>query len=132
VEVEEIDVNGQRYVKAIDVKSLGALSSRSFEIDLGDKGYCSGFLVREKDMTLRAYKNSCPHTGAPLNWTPDQFLTRTGLYIQCSIHGAMFKIENGECFAGPCSGQFLKSLQCVEEKGMSYIALLEIKKNPST
>lgn len=131
MEVKEIEIDGLRYVQAVEVETLEGLSSRAFEIDLGDRGFCSGFLVREKDMTLRAYKNSCPHTGAPLNWMPDQFLTRTGLYIQCSIHGAMFKTDNGECFAGPCSGKFLKSLRCAEADGMSYIALVEIEKNPS-
>jgi len=131
VEVKEIEINGAKYVQAVEVGTLEGLSSRAFDINLEGRGACSGFFVREKDMTLRAYKNSCPHTGAPLNWTPDQFLTRAGLYIQCSIHGAMFKIETGECFAGPCSGKFLKVLRCIEKDGMSYIALLDIKKSPS-
>jgi len=131
VEVKEIEINGVQYVQAVEVESLEGLSSRAFDINLGERGACSGFFVREKDLTLRAYKNSCPHTGAPLNWTPDQFLTRTGLYIQCSIHGAMFKIQDGECFAGPCSGKFLEALRFIEKEGMSYIALLDIKKSPS-
>ncbi|MBV1912884.1 MAG: Rieske 2Fe-2S domain-containing protein [Cycloclasticus sp.] len=130
--MEIIEVDGDKYVQAVEVETLACLSSRAFEVDLGDnRGACSGFLLREKDMTLRAYKNSCPHTGAPLNWTPDQFLTRAGLYIQCSIHGAMFKTQNGECFAGPCTGKFLKALRFIEKDGMSYIALLDIEKSPS-
>jgi len=27
--------------------------------------------------------------------------------IQCSSHGALFTIEDGECVAGPCTGQSL-------------------------
>lgn len=130
MEIKEIEVDGVGYVQAVDVKTLGGKCSRAFDINLGERGACSGFFVREKDMTLRAYKNSCPHTGAPLNWTPDQFLTKEGLYIQCSIHGAMFKTQNGECFAGPCGGKFLKALSFVEQSGMAYVALLDIEKNP--
>ena len=132
MEIKEIEVDGVHYVQAVEVGSLASLSSRAFEIDLGERGACSGFLLREKSRALRAYKNSCPHTGAPLNWTPDQFLTKAGLYIQCSIHGAMFKTDDGECFAGPCSGKFLKPLRFIEKEGMSYIALLDIEKSPSS
>ena len=124
--MEIIEVDGVEYVQAVEVGALAGLSSIAFEIDLGDKGACSGFLLREKDMTLRAYKNNCPHTGAPLNWMPDQFLTRDGLYVQCSIHGAMFKTQNGECFAGPCNGKSLKALRFIEQAGMSYIDLRDI------
>jgi len=129
--VEIIEVEGVKYVQAVEVGTLASLSSRAFEIALEDKGACSGFLLREKDMTLRAYKNHCPHTGAPLNWMPDQFLTRDGLYVQCSIHGALFKTQNGECFAGPCSGKFLTALRFIEQAGMSYIDLRDIEKSPS-
>ncbi len=129
--MEIIQKDGVEYVAAVEVETLASLSSRAFEVDLGGKGACSGFFVREQDMTLRAYKNNCPHTGAPLNWMPDQFLSRTGLYIQCSIHGAMFKTQDGECFAGPCNGKWLKALSFIEKDGMSYIALLDLEKSPS-
>ncbi|MEO1889633.1 MAG: Rieske 2Fe-2S domain-containing protein [Cycloclasticus sp.] len=128
--MEKIEVAGVHYVKAVEVESLASKSSRAFNINLGGSSGCDGFMVREEDDTLRAYRNSCPHTGAPLNWTPDQFLTLSGQYIQCSIHGAMFKTENGECFAGPCGGQFLKALDFVEQNGVVYIALKEVQKKP--
>lgn len=54
------------------------------------------------------YINSCPHIGAPLDWHPGQFLTRDKKAIQCTAHGAMFRIEDGECFFGPCVGQGLE------------------------
>lgn len=129
--MKTIEIEGAFYVAAAEVASLAAMKSKAFTIDLGDQGSCEGFLLREQDRTLRAYKNSCPHTGAPLNWTPDQFLTTNGRYIQCSIHGAMFVTETGECFAGPCSGKFLTPFHVLEKEGMSYIALTEIQKSPS-
>jgi len=129
--VEEIEFEGRLYVKAVEVVSLACMSSRAFNIDLGERGGCDGFVVREEDSALRAYRNSCPHTGAPLNWTPDQFLTRSGRYIQCSIHGAMFLTETGECISGPCGGRFLKPLGLLEKSGLAYIDLADIQKSPS-
>jgi len=128
--VESMEVDGEKYVQVTDVKELKENSSLAFEAGLNSGGVCSGFFVRESNGTLHAYENNCPHTGAPLNWTPDQFLTKEGLYIQCSIHGAMFKVQDGECFAGPCSGKFLKKLRVIERLGIAYVALLDIEKNP--
>lgn len=111
------------YIFACEVNSLKGLSSRAFEVPL-DVGVFSGFVVRDEEGSLAAYTNSCPHTGAPLNWTPDQFLTTSGRYIQCSVHGAMFKVDDGECFSGPCAGKFLTPLDIHEEHGDLYIKLL--------
>ena len=56
------------------------------------------------------YSNRCPHTGVNLDWTPDQFLDMTGKLIQCSTHGALFRIHDGYCTHGPCAGNYLTSL----------------------
>jgi nitrite reductase/ring-hydroxylating ferredoxin subunit len=48
--------------------------------------------------------NSCPHWGSPLDIRPGRFLDRTGTLIQCSTHGALFRIDNGLCVKGPCLG----------------------------
>ena len=53
---------------------------------------------------MRAYVNHCPHAGYPLNWNPDQFLAPELAVIRCVMHGALFEIETGDCFAGPCAG----------------------------
>ena len=127
----DLEEGGVQYVQVGDVSSLEALSSKAFVISSGGEGGYDGFFVREEDMTLRAYKNSCPHTGAPLNWMPDQFLTTAGRYIQCAIHGAMFATDTGECFYGPCVGRSLRPLRVVEKEGVAYISIAEIEKNPS-
>ena len=67
------------------------------------------FVVR-KDGILAAYRNRCPHTGAPLEWLPDQFLDLDNSFIQCAIHGALFRPEDGYCLRGPCVGQSLEPL----------------------
>ena len=75
-------------------------SSRSFQPG-GSATTQSIFLVRKQDQVY-GYINSCPHTGAPLEWMPNQFLSLDGQHIQCALHGARFVIENGLCISGPC------------------------------
>jgi nitrite reductase/ring-hydroxylating ferredoxin subunit len=53
------------------------------------------------------YENTCPHLGIQLEWQKDEFLDIDASMIQCSSHGALFKIEDGECVLGPCQGQSL-------------------------
>jgi nitrite reductase/ring-hydroxylating ferredoxin subunit len=64
------------------------------------------FIIR-RDNQFYAYHNSCPHTGATLNWQDNQYLDIGDQYIQCAIHGALFMVENGYCLRGPCAKQSL-------------------------
>jgi len=70
-----------------------------------------------------AYINSCPHTGAPLNWLPDQFLDATGDYLQCSTHFALFEIDSGLCIEGPCTGQHLNRWPLVREANELFVEI---------
>lgn len=81
------------------------------------------FLVRTPSLIV-AYRNSCPHTGGPLDWVPDQFLNAGGDLIQCATHGALFRIEDGFCIKGPCSGRCLTALP-VELAGSRLSVLLD-------
>jgi nitrite reductase/ring-hydroxylating ferredoxin subunit len=56
---------------------------------------------------VHAYRNACPHTGASLEWRPHQFLDPDGRLIQCALHGALFRPEDGRCVQGPCAGDAL-------------------------
>lgn len=84
------------------LEALPDTGTREFELDDGR----AVFVVR-KDGRIFAYANSCPHTGVNLNWVPDRFLDRDGAFIQCDMHGARFRIEDGACVFGPCAGQGL-------------------------
>jgi len=64
------------------------------------------FLVRYAGR-IYGYLNSCPHTGGPLDWMPDQFLDLDRKLIQCATHDALFRIVDGVCIAGPCTGEYL-------------------------
>jgi nitrite reductase/ring-hydroxylating ferredoxin subunit len=82
--------------------------SYGFSVDLGND-HVVGFVVR-RDGEYFAYRNSCPHTGSPLDWVDHQFLDIEGALIQCAVHDARFRIDTGECIFGPCPGESLESL----------------------
>lgn len=64
-------------------------------------------LVVRRGGTLYAYENACPHAGVALEWVPDEFFDEEGRYLQCSMHGATFRPEDGYCVSGPCQGDSL-------------------------
>lgn len=82
--------------------------SKEFSIKTG-RNTLELFVIH-KNAAFYAYKNSCPHTGASLNWQEDEFLDMDKALIQCSVHDALFEIDSGYCIAGPCSGQSIEEL----------------------
>lgn len=90
--------------------------SRGLVLPLADGADLAGFLVRRDDRVL-AYRNACPHTGAPLEWRPHQFLDADGRLIQCALHGALFTPEDGQCVRGPCVGDALDPLPVTVHDG---------------
>ena len=92
----------------------------SKEVTFGDDR--SGLCLVRINRTIYAYINSCPHTGAPLNWMGDQFLTRDGDMIQCALHGALFRIADGLCVWGPCLHQRLTAVPTVIRDGDILLA----------
>ena len=93
---------------------------REFSIGAGDWPL-RGFVVRQGD-AVYAYQNVCAHVGHPLNWRPDTFLTKDQSAIICASHGAMFDIETGKCFAGPCRGQSLRAVTTEVRDGLIYVS----------
>lgn len=98
---------------------LDALSERECrEFDFSLQGESApAFLLRLGEAVV-AYHNACPHTGAPLNWMPGQFLSSDQAYIQCALHGALFRPSDGYCLYGPCHGESLKPVTILVEAGV--------------
>jgi nitrite reductase/ring-hydroxylating ferredoxin subunit len=90
------------------LSQLADPDSRGFSIDIGD-ATIEGFVI-QKDGQQYAYRNSCPHTGSPLDWVEHQFLDLDKAFIQCAVHDARFEMENGHCVSGPCAGESLQKL----------------------
>ena len=79
------------------------------------------FAIRQ-DNQLYAYWNSCPHMGIPLNWMPEKFLDLDGVFLQSSSHGALFKVDDGECVGGPCVGDHLSPVTLKRDGDQYFIA----------
>jgi len=108
-------------IRICDLNQLIDSGSRGFVLPQ-DGGEVEGFVVY-RDGHVSAFVNSCPHTGAPLNWSPHQFLDVEAEFIQCSLHGAIFRAEDGFCVRGPCVGESLKSLPVALKEGVIWISL---------
>jgi len=63
------------------------------------------FVVR-RGRDVFGYLNVCPHFSLRLNYRPDQFTTPGG-DILCSMHFALFRLDDGLCIAGACPGRSL-------------------------
>lgn len=86
---------------------------REFDVALDDSGrLVQGFLIKRQNR-IYAYRNQCPHTGITLNWVENQFLDMRNEFIQCTTHGALFRVEDGFCVRGPCAGRSLSALQVI-------------------
>lgn len=106
----------------IPVCTLQQLPTPGAKSALDETTNDGAFVVRHAE-GISGFYNQCPHTGAPLNWQPDQFLTIDHRYILCSLHGARFRLTDGLCISGPCIGQALKTLPVVVENNTVYLQL---------
>jgi len=102
-----------------ELERLSDPGSYGFSLDCAGK-QVDGFVVR-RDGECFAYRNSCPHTGSPLDWVDHQFLDIEGSLIQCAVHDARFLIDTGECVFGPCPGESLESLPIRVEGDKVYL-----------
>ncbi len=59
---------------------------------------------------VRAYLNECQHLPIPLDAGSRQFLDPSGAHLRCCTHGALYRLEDGFCVAGPCRGRSLRAL----------------------
>ena len=75
----------------------------------------------KKDDQIYLYWNRCPHLRTPLEWEEDRFLDADGALIQCATHGALFRISDGRCLAGPCKGKSLHPVPFIIDNGMVMV-----------
>jgi len=99
------------------LESIPDGNARGFELDTDTPV----LVVRQGDQAW-AYINRCPHVGVQLNWTPDQFMSLDHAFLQCSMHGAQFRIEDGFCIYGPCVGRSLEVLPLSIDRGQISVS----------
>lgn len=98
--------------------------------DPGTRGFC--LTVDDREMAIIAvrwhgrlacYLNACPHTGVELNWQADQFFDIDETFLQCAVHGALFRPDDGYCVQGPCVGRSLTRLETTVCDGVLHVRL---------
>jgi len=119
----------KRTISLCSVADIPEMQAKSFNITVD--GIPVSIFIVNKDGAYSGYVNRCPHTGVNLDWTPDQFLDNSGDLIQCSTHGALFRIHDGYCIHGPCSGQKLQvvRLELFDNEISAYIPIQDISDN---
>jgi nitrite reductase/ring-hydroxylating ferredoxin subunit len=93
---------------------------RRFDLLRADGRREAAFVVRV-DGKPRAYLNRCSHVPVELDWLPGRFLDDTGLYVICTVHGAMYDATDGACAGGPCDGRGLQTVECREQDGQVWV-----------
>lgn len=107
-------------MKAIcSIKDLAEKECKEFDYLDGDQR-ASAFIVKFRNRVY-AYRNRCPHTGAELNWLDHQFFDTYRTHLQCSIHAALFRIDDGFCLRGPCIGESLEAISIFVDGDLIYI-----------
>lgn len=79
----------------------------------------TGFVVRYQGVA-RGYLNRCAHAAIELDWDKGHFFERSGLYLMCATHGAVYDPADGRCAGGPCRGGGLRPLDVVERDGQVF------------
>jgi nitrite reductase/ring-hydroxylating ferredoxin subunit len=77
-------------------------------------------VVRQGDLAF-VYLNTCPHTGAPLDFEAGQFMNFDRAFIMFAMHGALFNIHDGFCIQGPCVGKSLTPVVSEVREGQVWL-----------
>jgi nitrite reductase/ring-hydroxylating ferredoxin subunit len=79
-------------------------------------------LLVRRGARIDGYLNACPHMGLPLDFKPDRLVIGDGAFLRCSHHGAVFRIDDGVCVAGPCPGESLDGVSLRIVDGSVFLA----------
>jgi nitrite reductase/ring-hydroxylating ferredoxin subunit len=67
-----------------------------------------------------AYLNRCVHVPTQMDWQEGEFLDMDKRWIICSIHGAHYEPETGQCAGGPCGRGRLTPISVEERDGQVW------------
>lgn len=109
---------------AMDEMSPGTV--RVFQVDSGEKP--EEIILTRTKAGFRAYQNRCRHIPVSLDWGDGEVLDESGEMLQCKTHGALYRMEDGLCVAGPCKGRALLPVG-IEERGRGVYLKGDMKEN---
>ena len=102
-------------LKLCDLSEVADPGARGFRFRNGEAQFAA-FIVHREGRVF-GYVDSCPHAGWPLAMVDDRYFNRTGRYLLCAGHGALFEPDSGACVAGPCSGERLEPWPVTVQNG---------------
>lgn len=70
----------------------------------------SAIILRDPLGRLRAYMNLCKHLPIPIDGGSGDLLDDDRLHLICRTHGALYRMKDGVCIEGPCTGETLDVL----------------------
>jgi len=89
-------------------------------VDFGD--YKEEVILINTEYGYRAYINRCRHLPVSLDWGDGEVLDASGKMLECRTHGALYRMKDGLCVAGPCQGAPLARVDLEERDGSVYLA----------
>ena len=108
---------GTRLCAAVEVQD-----GQGKEIVFGEGRDVFRVVVIRLGAQLLAFHNCCPHFSLPLNYEPDRFHIFDGDMLMCAHHTAIYRLTDGKCVDGPCSGGQLTAIPIATNSGYVTIA----------
>lgn len=97
---------------------------RAMVVALGRDRYglpLQGLVVLDESKTPRAYLNVCKHLPIPLDGGTGDFFDDDRRHLFCGTHGALYRLSDGRCVAGPCEGESLDPIELEVRDGVIFV-----------
>ena len=94
---------------------------RGFRFEVMHHGRVAAAFAIRFSGQVYAYVNECGHLPVGLDWQPGEFFDDSKLYLICSVHGALYAPESGQCLGGRCHGRGLIPVPVEERDGVIYL-----------
>lgn len=104
--------------KLCQLDELDDPSGKAFVLSEGASA--SSIVVVRKGEKVFGYVNACPHLTTTLDMISDDIFDEAATLLVCSFHGAQFRIDDGVCIGGPCTGDKLQPYPLVVRDGNVY------------
>ena len=113
-------------VRVEGTENLGPCQAFALPLRRGARGVPrQAIVLRDESGTLQAYLNVCMHTPIPIDAGGGDFLSKDGKSLLCRTHGALYRLDDGYCFQGPCKGKSLVRLPLRLEADGIYLEDVE-------
>ncbi len=67
-------------------------------------------VTRDDSGRIVAYRNECKHLPIPIDGMTRKFFDKEGTHLLCALHGARYRVNDGQCISGPCRGASLEAV----------------------